>query len=557
MNSDTHNAIVAIPPNQSLLLADSRFRSPVQTPYNFTANLSSALYGTEFFYQSLYWTQPLFTHNVTNNEIRFSIENDDLGAGTVYVAYVKPFNIFRTFDGNSPLGNFFNTPQPGSYAAELASALNDPRLFTNNMASITPTFSGGTPLVFTVRYAASQGFVIQANDAFTLQDCNWLSGGHFVHGFGIFDPNDQKYHIPPSFSPTQALLSNEIPILLLSRFILVYSEQLTKDRRLISFHSAGHTDSISSFVNEIAILPLTLENLGVYHVESVTEDSTVVSIRNGTQKQVVDMVITDEFGRELVPGNNQENVLLDPLVPFNAKAALFDPAQNFRSPVAINYLTFGNNNIPSPIVSTNTYNFSSFAVNQLSTALPEPYNFGLFNTIVGNDSPQVPFIPYPSSPLGWYFRNTNIFNFTAFTVNFPVPLAGIPCSSYDATFLFLNTALNPQIIYTSQTIHIVPPQLGVSFVFNGGNPTSGTPTYVNDPTTYQWVFLLQLTNVVAPLAPSNTFSMIPTTPFTETTSISPATGYINPTVNGEYPYGPLAATALPDDLIHQCVLLLE
>lgn len=383
---DQLESIISVPPNQSCLLLDSRYRGKEDYPGNFKSYLSAGIVAKELEYVNLQWTTPLFTHTVLNNEIRYQVEGDDRG-DVVYVSYALPWVTFKLFDGND-VGGGFKPPQPGSYAKDIEVAFNtDVRLLTSNFVALDnpAIYVDGLPITWFFQFNQSQGFVLFCKDsennsiAFRIDDCSWITEGYNVHGFGVLDPTLKlmrpKYYDDPTVF-YEGYVSDATPSLTLSKFLTVYSEQLTRERRLPSFRNI--TDSTlqegnENFNNELAVLPILLSNVGRYTSNTALGDATRVSIRTGSEAQYLHIYMIDNASRFFVAGNPMGNFLNDPTVPAGAKEAYLSAAGNYRSPAMMNYLLFGQNteqvmNITAlfdrkwtyPMVGTSPLAYSSF-----------------------------------------------------------------------------------------------------------------------------------------------------------------------------------------------------
>jgi len=304
------NSVRVLPANRSLVTADSRYRNvneqETESPYDFNANLSSGIVGKEILYQKLYWNQPLYSHNNTNNELFFQINND---VTTTYVVYATPFTIFNQYDGNPP-GSNFQPPQPYSYADGMTQAFNgDVRLANANTYLINALQphpgnlydANGFQMTVQFLYSPSKGFVITFAPSVNpdipvysilLLPCNYIANAHFVHGFGIFDPASESTGYVPRNMWTTAYFSDDTPNLIPTRYITIRSSELTKDRRMISFQNAN----AARFQNELAIIALNPIYSGTFHTESVGDDSTVISKRDDYQPLTFRIQITQEDG---------------------------------------------------------------------------------------------------------------------------------------------------------------------------------------------------------------------------------------------------------------------
>lgn len=342
---------VVVPSNRSIILADSRFRKEdvFETPYNFRCDLSgTGIYAKELYYQKLYWNQPLFSHNNTNNEIRFKIKIG-ISMTPEYVVYVTPFVIFKEYDGNDPLvDGVMAVPKPFSYAANLEYAFNnDVRFLSSNQTLVNGTGQIqdplGNPVTIRVRYSAAKGFAIYIpspqNMGIRILPCSWISKGHFVHGFGIYDPAQSTNEMSPHTFFAGCIWSDTAPNLLPSRYIVIQSPELNKDRRLISFHNGN----FANFINELGIFSINPENSGAYHEISVGDDATVISLRDEYTPQSFRISILNERGEEYRCSDPLGTLLqsggIDPLVLQSYLEP--SPTAGRGNSTFMNYLVFG------------------------------------------------------------------------------------------------------------------------------------------------------------------------------------------------------------------------
>ena len=386
LRNQNESTVVGLPPNQSLVVADSRQRSANEneTPYSFKCICNSGIVAKEVIYSRLVWNQPLFTHNNTNNELIFQLDNDTT---RTYVAYAPPFITFLEFDGNNN-SSVGLTPQIGSYAYAMERMLNTQvrqlplnTILTNNSdplkrgkCLIYP--SNGIVTIY-FRYSSSQGFFIYCqyinsgdptlsrNVPIRILPCNYLNRGNSIHGFGILDKLTQSWQPRSSFVP--CYYSDSIPTLLSFDAIAVTSHQLTKDRRLNSFHSIeqptnmlisgdiaddGSTSATlyqgsAEYDSELAIFPVSVYDSCVRHEEVTGLDGTVVSLRWGYQPQEFDISIlkgqTNEPLRAgdpiriLVQDGSITNDDLSSLIPYIGNLDAFIGNANIQ-----NALLFGN-----------------------------------------------------------------------------------------------------------------------------------------------------------------------------------------------------------------------
>lgn len=347
--SQNQTTVVGLPPNQSLVIADSRQRSgnESETPYSFSCICNSGIVAKEVIYSRLVWNQPLFTHNNTNNELIFQVANDTT---RTFVVYAPPFITFTEFDGNNA-SSVGQDPQVGSYAYAMERMLNTQvrRLQLNTILTNTndPSRIGKVTLYPSLnivrmyfRYSSSQGFFIYGQDTtanvnipIKILPCNYLNRGHSIHGFGILDRETQSWQPRSSF--VACYYSDSIPTLLSFNSIAVVSHQLTKDRRLNSFHSIDPTPSSvgqilddgsssatlyqgsAEFDSELAVFPVSVYDSCVRHEEQTGLDGSVVSFRWGYQPQ--------EFDISILKGQSNEPLKAgDPMRAVNADGSIFN-----------------------------------------------------------------------------------------------------------------------------------------------------------------------------------------------------------------------------------------
>lgn len=301
-------SVTALPANKSLIVADSRFRAEdteEEGPYNFVCNLGgTGIYAKEIYYNRLQWNQPLFSHNNASVELRFQMNND---TSTTYVVYALPFTMYTAFDGNPP-GSSFLAPQTGSYADMMTRALNgDVRTIPNNLTLVPGPVPGnvsdslGNVIRMNFLYSPTKGFAIFPTQnplypqgyTIKLLPCSYIANAHYVHGFGVYMPGNNEFVPRDAFVATY--FSDATPTLLPTRYIVVNSPELNKDRRLISFHNGD----LANFVNELAIFALNFLHTGTYHAELSRVDSTVVSLRDEYTPQRFLISILNEFGKVL------------------------------------------------------------------------------------------------------------------------------------------------------------------------------------------------------------------------------------------------------------------
>jgi hypothetical protein len=547
-SSNETPAIVGLPPNQSLLLMDSRFRNPDDTPYNFSSFLTSALVAKEVYYKTLAWSQPFFTHNLLNNEIRFKLANDDAGDVT-YVAYVKPWTIFKEYDGNPPPA-FFAPPVNGSYAADVTDALADARVITNNMVPANPTVNSGHTVTPSFLFSPSKGFVMFFTDdttslitPFLLLDSNWIARAHYVHGFGVYDTETEQFLAPDTNGAFQnAYSSDAAPTLIYTRYVLIHSKELNRERRLISFSTANS----DAFINELGVMSTSVQKSGEYHQSTVTTDSTVVSLREGTEPQYIRITILDEYGRDILVGNPIQSFLQNPDMPPDVIAAYFDSAQNFRSTEMINFFQFGQ----STSFATNHFNeyFQGSLSSRTNAAPGTSTSISLFYNTAGSvDDTECPIHIRLGTPRSAFFDPSSTNYWTAEVV---VSYSSVSAAATGTQQFFIELIKTDSLSVTTVLDTYSSPVLATGLTVG---PTTYTATFagpfavsLSDTVRIRW-YLTTVGNtqpVTADLTP-DTFTDVTFTSFF--TAANP--GYFDPTTNDLF--GNPAIVALPDDLVHQ------
>jgi hypothetical protein len=402
-----------LPSNQSTLLADSRTRDdPNASVFNFKINCDR-IRMKEFYYNTLYWKQSLYTHNASNCELVYRFQYPNSDPSPLYVCYAMPFVTYTSFDGN-PDGSVYAVPNPNvvSYARQMEYALNqDYRLYDSNTVSKNVNYTGdgwGLAGGINVRFrynSSGGGFAIWADNvdeeetdqpSIQILQCSWISGGYNIHGFGFPYPQYQPVNASdnpvntqtPVYGPNPNFLriyyAESYATLLPFRYIVITSPELTKDRRIPSFHSGN----VSRFNNEIAIFPLVLSNCNIWHAERTNDDSTVVSIRENYAPESASFLISDEVGNILTTSMFFANVMNDNSLPEADKINMLSNATSYGgnrfSPALLNAALFNaaasitSFHIPPNATKTNTYGNGS------SNALPDDVSHEL--TVIIKDN---------------------------------------------------------------------------------------------------------------------------------------------------------------------------
>lgn len=343
-------SICALPANQSIIIADSLYKESQESVYNFTVRLSGAgIYCKELYYSGLYWCQPLYAHNNGNCELIFSVNNDD---NVLYVVYATPFIIYNEYDGNIQ-GSSLLPPQYGSYCYNMELGLNgDVRLLADNATPVNldgkVRSSTGNIITFNFRYSPSKGFCIYpVQDSPTFDEiysiklwpCSYIANAHYTHGFGIINPFISQTEFVPRSYYSPVVWSDTTPNLIPFRYVFICSEQLTKDRKIMSF---SNTRGNVFVTNELAVLPVNPGRSRLYSVVSQGQSASVVSLRQNYSPQSFDILIRKENGDILTCGNAIVEMLQSNSVNGPTKLTYLDGPRKGRGDfVFTNYLIFG------------------------------------------------------------------------------------------------------------------------------------------------------------------------------------------------------------------------
>jgi hypothetical protein len=332
--------VTAQPPETSLLVADSAFRSsPLDQPTDFVVKVPNAVDALKIEYRSLIWNQPLYTHNLTNNLLLFQLFNPATPSFTtgnpVYAVFARPWFGYTSFDGNPP-GSSYQAPLGISYGFMMEYVLNNDLRASvatpngGNLAFLyTPsTHSSAVPGVpiyqtgggtanyakakINFRYSPSRGYTLWATDAtditITLQikilpTSSWILNGHFIHGFGRYDRASNSYLPNPDFQ--NVYMAENIAYLLEDRYLVLNSRQLSRERTIQSYHNAPFV----GFNDELAIIPLSKDNNALLQRILIGQDTTTIAIRFGTTHQEFNITMVGENG-DVIQCDNIMDVVL-------------------------------------------------------------------------------------------------------------------------------------------------------------------------------------------------------------------------------------------------------
>lgn len=418
---DSATTVIPIPPSESGIFVDSVGRAPFETPYDFNCQFTSGVSADMLSYTGFQWAQPIYPHTAYSSEFMFDlfkpvnvITNPNVGSwypgvqtgnylSSHYVIYHLPYTFFAHFDGNEESGNPFQTPQKGSYCADMETAFSgDIRITDNNLVpvNLSAIFPG---LSISFRYSASTGFRMSAfyvpNETgelsalgYRIFDCRSVRIAHRVHGFGVeckWNPLDvnrgsitnssqisgnydnqgvntvwlpawlanianninvgqNQPLVPldlsnPFLGRTYLSYSDSTPTLLPLEYIQIFSKELTFQRKMPSYRNMKAVTSQGADV--MAIFPILLENAFQLTKLSAIGDSNTWTMRDGYTPQSANFTVTDENGIVLTVSNCLSNFFTANLSgldvnPLVYQAPFGDATINYRSPGTMNFLIF-------------------------------------------------------------------------------------------------------------------------------------------------------------------------------------------------------------------------
>lgn len=331
---DEPMAVQNVKPNTSFLLADSASRNTIAdpSPGDFNVNLgNSASGGRRILYRNMQWTQPIWTHNMTDWEIKMSFSTD--GGATwlpnVYSTYATPFTTFENFAGIEKDNQEWQPPDADSYCAMIQESLRTGWRVENNPSVVA--LPPGIPVAdFHVRYSRYRGILILLDQSsllpgadpilFRVEKCNWLQKGHHVHGFGVryktesgaadaweYMMERNQYQVGVNL-----WLSNATPGGIYTRFFAVSSKEICRNRKITSFSNLRTSGATNA--TELTIVPTSFSQLHILANYLTQEDPTVVNLRTGDALQSFRIQIVDEFGEVLEAGTYPGN----PVVVYSA-----------------------------------------------------------------------------------------------------------------------------------------------------------------------------------------------------------------------------------------------
>ncbi len=307
---DEPRPIQVVDPNSSFLLADSEQRdySRDPNPADFSIDLGNSASGARrIIYRNLQWTQPLYSHNLSDWELRISFS--DTSFATSYSCFVTPWYIFRHFAGETEDLEDFAVPDARYYCAMLEEALKTGLRLTSAPLTVSvPALASR----MRVRYSRYQGLCIIMDQTglpssayFRIEPCSWLNRGHNLHGFGVqkeVSPDRYEYQMEANLYATgvNTYFSAAVPNGNYTRFISVVSKEASRNRKITSFTNLRKGGRINA--TEMTTLPIIFQNTSSLQNYLTVEDPTVVNLRPGDSLQHLRLQVVDEGGEIIQTG---------------------------------------------------------------------------------------------------------------------------------------------------------------------------------------------------------------------------------------------------------------
>jgi hypothetical protein len=312
--NDEPLAIQRVDPNTSFLLADSQSRDVTldRCPTDFSMELNMSASGARrITHRNLQWTQPLWTHNLTDWEMIISFSSD--GYTQKFVCYCFPWITFSTFAGRTKDSLDYQDPDFESYCAMMQAMLRTGLRKIETPAVLeplpSPTFPDIHPDHFYVKYSRYRGMVIYYDQTlplppeglfFRVERCSWMNKAHHVHGFGVLKQDSENseayYAMEDSLyaNGVTSWLSAGISGGIYSRYAFVFSKEINRNRKITSFSNLKKSGLLNS--TECTVVPLVFQRLSTLKNYITSEDPTVINLRPGDQLQQVRISMADEFG---------------------------------------------------------------------------------------------------------------------------------------------------------------------------------------------------------------------------------------------------------------------
>lgn len=335
-----------VPPNSSFVLLDSKARdtSNDPNPCSFLADLGNSASGARrIIHRLLQWSQPIYTHNLTDWELIISFSTDSFAQK--YVCYMFPWYTFTNFSGVTKDSEDFAVPDPRSYCAMVTEALqNGLRLIEAPTVPAPPAAAARLEC----RYSRNRGLLIALDqrpdpdpaDYFRIEPCSWLNIGHNIHGFGNqieVSPGNYEYRMEPRLfaKGVNNYFSSAAPIGIYTREVFVTSREICRNRKLTSFTNLRQGGETAA--TELTTVQCLFPNLNVQKNYETTVDPTVINLRDGDNLQHMRINIIDEFGNivesGLLSGNPFELFYFETIAsgaagPFDMSGVLYDPTNS-------------------------------------------------------------------------------------------------------------------------------------------------------------------------------------------------------------------------------------
>lgn len=301
-NEENVPSVEVVATNSSLIVADSRYgkSSPntsngsIVDPSDFICEISQGLNKIiRAQHRVLMWTQALYTHTPYDNQIHLYIDG---GSPDGIWIRLTPWLVFNYFAGQDEDEQSFATPQVETYCWELEQAIHHPYatiLANGQLDGLVGAADAAGAAAIEVRYKPGTGIYIYTTGAsFRIgNDSQWLNEGHFVHGIGTLQPNGRFEVNANDF--VQSYVSSTIPILSLTRYIVINCREINQNRKMSSLTNST-TGAFSQ--SEVDIFEIRKDRIGRPNVLTTDADPTTVNIDPLANNQQLVIFIRDEKG---------------------------------------------------------------------------------------------------------------------------------------------------------------------------------------------------------------------------------------------------------------------
>lgn len=301
-------------PNTSFLLADSVSRdhrvNPMPTDFEVQLNISASG-ARRITHRNMQWSQPFYTHNLKDWELKISFSTDNFVQ--VYSVFMFPWVTFGMFAGIEKDTQEWQAPDAASYCAMLQEGLRVGYRKVEDKTIISPP--PGVPIAdFHVLYSKYRGILINLsqinvdpNDPpiyFRIEECSWMTFGHHIHGFGVRKQRGQEWYYAMEDSlyltGVNLYLSDSVPTGVYTRFFALSSREICRNRKITSFSNLIGSGATNA--TELNIFPVSFSKLHILSNYITSEDPTVINLKSGDNLQSFRIALVDEFGNVIQTG---------------------------------------------------------------------------------------------------------------------------------------------------------------------------------------------------------------------------------------------------------------